>query len=341
MAEREVLIGVGIFGLAVMLADLLNDVRLGSIPSATIRGAGLLLLLSVLCVGFFLRRRLAVPVLFTEISNRDKSRSLFESFLRNTHLSKAGKALLRVSPLRREDLIIRLDRAKPSISSDPKDWEAAWSELLREWESEVDAKVAGATIAREGYCYHIYPHLVLPLAFSLGASADLRRSVVLYHREQDSRQERFYRVLDLTEPRSLFGERPSPAPFPEIIPDDLGSLPKAEKLILHLVISDRHPPDFNRHPDHNQAASAALFYNRALNPAEDWLPYVKSLVQHATPLISQYSLVDICLICPSAVAFALGMAFSRKTHITVCDWQNNRYIPVFALEEIERWRPFD
>jgi len=52
-------------------------------------------------------------------------------------------------------------------------------------------------------------------------------------------------------------------------------------------------------------------------------------------------IVELCLICPSAIAFALGMAFSRTPKLTVCHWINNQYVPVFKIAEIEARLPFD
>jgi hypothetical protein len=69
--------------------------------------------------------------------------------------------------------------------------------------------------------------------------------------------------------------------------------------------------------------------------------YVQWLYREAKPLLGRYREIDICLACPSPVAFALGMAFSRTPKITVCDYQNGKYVPVFSLELIEERLPFD
>lgn len=340
MAEREVLVGLVIFGFAVMLADLFDDLNLSTI-AAWVRGVGLLLLMLLLAWEFWLRPRLRhpvpVPLMFTEETERPKARAQFNAFAQSADLTNALKVLEYLSPLQREDLLIRLDRANPRNSSQPKDWQKAWNELLREWEHEVDKKLSGEPFASEGRCYHIFPHVVLPLSFALGASVGLRRSVTLYHYQQG----RYYRTLDLTEPRCLFREPDPSFPPPESTPEDFGALPDAEKLILHLIISDRHPISFDKHPGYSRAVSAALVYKQDLNPEEDWLPYVQRLWQKANPLIGRYRQVDLCLICPSVVAFALGMAFSRTSYVTVCHWLVDKYVPVFPLSEIERRLPFD
>lgn len=340
MTEREVLIGLVIFGLTAMVADLLDDLNL-STPAAGVRSVGLLLLILLLAWEFGLRPRLRrpapVPLMLTEETDRAKARAQFNAFVQSANLTHVLKVLEYLSPLQREDLVIRLDRANPRNSSRPADWWPAWNELLREWEHQVDNKLSGEPFASEGRCYHIVPHLALALSFALGGSVGLRRSVILYHYEQ----ERYYRTLDLTEPRCLFREPDASCPPPECTPEDLSTLTDAEKLILHLSISDRHPIGFDSHPDSSRAISAAVAYKKALNPQEDWLPYVQRLWQKASPLMGRYRHIDVCLMCPSVVAFALGMAFSRTPGVTVCHWLNDQYVPVFPFTEIERRLPFD
>ena len=340
LAEREVLIGLGIFGIAVMVADLFNDLN-WSVAAAVTRGVGLLLLMLLLVWEFVLRPRLRqpvpVPLVFTEERDRAKARAIFNAFVESMGLTKAVRVLEELSPLERNDFLIRLDRTNPRDSSQPDDWQKAWEELLHEWEREVDRRLTDEPFVGEGRCYHIFPHIVLPLSFALGASVGLRRSMVLYHHQPD----RYYRVLDLTEPRCLFRD-PDPAiPPPQCIPQDLDTLPEVPRLILHLAISERHSVAFENHPDHEQAANAALMYQQTLNPEEDWLPYVQWFWQKANPLMARYPHVDLCLKSPSVIAFALGMAFSRTSHITVCHWLENQYVPVFPLSLIERRLPFD
>ncbi|MCI0590008.1 MAG: hypothetical protein L0Y67_00100 [Gammaproteobacteria bacterium] len=342
MAEREVLVGLVIFGLSAMLADFLTDLGMSRWP-AVLRGFGLVLLMSLLIWEFWLRprfrQRFPVPLMFTEETDRTQARSQFERFVKSADLSSALKVLQGISALQREDLIIRLDRANPRNSPDAVVWKRAWSELLLEWEREVDKRLGSELIANDGKCYHIFPHVVLPLAFALGASVGLRRPTIVYHQEG----ERYYQVLDLSRPRSIFDPPDSSVPLAESIPEDLSARRKHEKLILHVVISEihRHPVQLDKHPDHTAADNAALIYGMALNPESDWLPYLQSLVQKANRLAMQYQQVDVCLICPAAVAFALGMAFSRIRHVTVCHWLGGQYLPVFPLETIEERLPFD
>lgn len=340
LAEREVLIGLGIFGIVVMAADLLNDLKY-PFYAALIRGVGLFSLLFLLAWEFWLRSRfrqqLPVPVMFTEETDRSKARSQFDRFVQSANLGGAVKVLESVSPLRRHDLLVGLDRESPRSSVRNSVWRSAWRQLLRDWEHEIDKRLIAGVLANEERCYHILPQIVLPLSFSIGASVNLRRSLIIYHYEQ----ERIYPVLNLTEPRSLFQEPDSSVPPPQSQPDDLTSLPEADKLILHLVISDRHPAHLDKHPDHSNAANAAFAYHLALDPKRDWLPYVQWFAKKASPLVARYQQVEVCLICPSAVAFALGMAFSRTPRITVCHWFGERYQPVMSLEEIEKRLPFD
>lgn len=85
----------------------------------------------------------------------------------------------------------------------------------------------------------------------------LRRPIVLYHRQEG----RFFKVLDLSEPRRLFHEPDEATEPPKRVPEDWASLTEGEKLILHLGITDRHSfPEFSAHPDFQNAANAALVY---------------------------------------------------------------------------------
>lgn len=340
LAEREAFIGIVIFGVLVMLADICSDLDYHSI-AALLRVLGVIALILLFALDFWLRFRrqpLAVPLLFTTETNREVARRMFENFTETQRLSV--KPLEQTTALRRDDLIIRLNH-NPRNQTDPANpehWRRAWQELLREWGDEVDRRLKRELPVGETICYHIHPHLWLPLAFAMGASVGLRRSIVLYHLQQD----KFFRVLDLTNPRCLFDEPEQSVPKPEKVPEDFVSLPEAGKLILHLCISDRHDvPEFKAHSEHGNAANAGLVYRKDLDPNENWLGYVQWLYREARPLLGRYEQVDICLVCPSAIAFALGMAFSRTPKVTVCDYQNGRYVPIFSLAEIEKRLPFD
>jgi hypothetical protein len=339
LVERETLIGLVIFGLLTMVADIFGDFKWDS-TAAVIRLTAIVALAALLVLDLWFRFRiLSVPVAITTLKDRDAGRSLFDHFTQSCRLPV--KAVEQLSSVRESDLLIRLDH-DPRQSKIPDDWRIAWHELLCEWEQEIDRRLKRELPSGESFCYHVLPHIWLPLAFALGASVGLRRSVVLYHRQQTG-QERFCRVLDLADPRRLFGEPNVSIPPPERVPADFTSLPDAEKLILHLGVTDRHDfPEFTVHPDRACAANASLVYRFTLDPAGDWLGYAQWLYRETKPLIGHYRQVDLCLVSPSALAFALGMAFSRTPKVTVCDFfDDHHYAPVFSLAEIERRLPFD
>jgi hypothetical protein len=340
LAEREALIGIVIFGVLVMVADILSDLEWHGF-AAFLRIVGIAALVALVVLDWIFRFRkvsIVVPLVFTTERDRQSARRLFESFIQSSRLSV--KPIEQLTKLLSNDLLIRLDHDPRSFpdAENPKHWEKAWRELLWEWEEEVDRRLKRELPAGETFCYHIYPHLWMPLAFAMGASVDLRRPIVLYHRQQG----KFSRVMELTNPRILFEEPDSSIAPPEKVPQDFETLPEKEKLILHLGITERHDfPEFVAHPDHANAANAALVYRKALDPNENWLGYVQWLYREAKPLLGRYREIDICLACPSAIAFALGMAFSRTPKVTVCDYQNGKYVPVFSLSEIEKRLPFD
>jgi hypothetical protein len=112
-------------------------------------------------------------------------------------------------------------------------------------------------------------------------------------------------------------------------------------LILHIVVVPNHNQNFQSHPDNKTSDNVALIYQTLLEPTDDWLPYVQQIVQKASPLISKYQNVEICLRCPDVIAFALGIAFSRNPSLKVCAFFNNKtYGPVLSLSEIEKKLPF-
>lgn len=334
LAEREILVGIVILGLLAMIADIAADWKQGLFAAVIVRIVACVALLVLLLLDIWVLRRqqsVPVPLVITEETNREAARDLFTRFVENVQLTKSLKVIERLSRIRRDDLLIRLDRFNPRLSEKPEEWKAAWWELLQEWEREIDKRLL-SWFANETRCYHILPHVVLPLAFALGASVGLRRSIVIYHRQE----ERFGKVLNLVEPRHLFEEPPQSTQQPDRAEEIKGS----NKLILHLVITDRHIVQFKNHPDFAQSTNVTLSYSTAL-PVGDWLPYTQHLVRNALSLIGNYEQVEICLLCPSAIAFALGMAFSRSPRIAVCHWINNKYVPVFSLREIEQHLSFD
>lgn len=337
MVERDIWIGLLIFGICAMSADLLGDLGRRDL-AAIVRFFGLFLLFVLLISDFVLRKKrqpFAVPIMFTEETNKLKSRNMFNSYLQAAKLSRSANVLEKLTQVKIDDLIIRLDRRNPRDSNETQDWIDVWAELLSEWQ-DIDRESIEEPFTTEGRCYHIFPHVILPLAFALGASVNLRRSLVLYHIQD----EQFYNVFDLHNPREIIQGGDSTVKPPELIPSNLDALPKKDKLILHILMSTRHVENFQAHVDYRNADNVALAYHFDLDPATNWVPYVKQIFQHAKPLIAQYRQVEICLICPSVVAFALGMAFSRTPNLTVCHKFDSSYQPVFPLSQIEHQLPF-
>lgn len=342
LLERDVLVSIIVLGVMVMIADIFSDLEWKRAAAIT-RIVCIALLATIFVVDQWLRRRetmFSIPLMFSEEKERQARRDLFARFLSATELSKALRVIEASSSVQSDDLAVASDGGKLRVSTDSDLWRGEWQDLLRAWETQVDRPLATTQFGIEQRCYHVFPHTVLPLAFALGASVNLRRPLVLYHRQA----EMFARVLDLTQPRHVI-EAPSVAvPPPAKTPEDFSALGQQRKLILHIAISEkaRHQVQFQAHPDYATADSAALFYAFNLDPRTDWLPYVQSLVTEAKPLMDRYAEIEICLICPSVIAFALGMAFSRDPRITICHWLDGGYAPVFSLREIERRRlPFD
>ncbi|NHM27873.1 hypothetical protein G7K71_12975 [Desulfofundulus sp. TPOSR] len=272
-----------------------------------------------------------VPLLLSESPDRNTARALFNSFTTGAGLQVAKDELPDRASLDPEELFLCLQGLPVNIrdSANFQDWEDAWRVLLSGWEG-IDKRLLSA--CSQGYVYHLHIHLVLPLAFAVGATLGLRRAVVLYHQEGG----RYFKVLDLTRSRVLFEKADSSVPEPEVIEEKNGQ--GQAKLVLHFFISERHALSLRNHPDWETADNAALVYRMAL-PEGNWLGYVQHLVGRGLELARDYQQVEVCLTCPAVVAFALGMAFSREPKFTVCQWfgteQPPRYRPVFSLGKVE------
>jgi hypothetical protein len=334
--EHETLFTIGVFGLAQMAADLMVDFNVPYLPAA-IRFVGVLVVVLVLWTRVKNRQtEVSVPLVFAEDESRELVQEKFDRFVEATRLHKAVKELDVLAKLNRNELHIRL---APNVreTTDRSSWQGNFRQLLREWEKEVDERVRRWLPGRyRGVVYHVRPNVVLPMAFALGYSVGLRRAVILYHASGSQT----YRVMDLTYPRTLF-ERPQP-PIPlKQEPENLSPPEqRGDRLILHIVVSERHRPTLEAHPDHAQATSVAIYHDQTL-PQSDWLPYAQAIWQKAQPWVNAFQQVDICLACPDALAFALGMAFARMSTFRVCHWINSQYMPVLDLKEVDSHPPFD
>jgi len=326
-----------------MGADILADLELG-IEAAILRGLGIALIVGILV--WSLKQRncpLNVPLVFTEAERREDARALLKQFESHTRKERIVKALDSSSPVREEELYIRLrDASSLRQKNDPTKWRDALTQLVREWDEEVDERLKRWITGRyQGVVYHISPDVVLPAAFYLGAAVGLRRDVKIYQRNSPGN---YHLAIDLAgnarrilEPpeREISGIQQIPAE--KTLPETRG-----ERLILHLSIG-RHSPVFEAHPDHTAADSIGFYYPESLPLNENWLPYVQAFVQLAKPWVDRYAQVDICLMTPHSVGMALGMAFSRSPHVRLCHWyaEEGVYKPVAELRWIEQKLPFD
>jgi hypothetical protein len=279
------------------------------------------------------RAHTPVPLVLSEVTNVDEAVGFFDAFVSAMSLPNS----VGVS-LSRNQLALCLSASAYSLrtSSSEQDWQRAWEQLVSAWE-DVDNQVRKECSA--GYVYHIFPHLVLPLAFAVGAAVDLRRPLVLYHQEQG----RYFPVMDLQETRKLFQQPPDGSPALSEVREKMNG---AQKLIVHFFITDRHIFRFENHPDHEAADNVAFLYLCTLPSNKDWLPYVQHLWQGYRSYVEKknYEEIEVCVLGPAVVAFALGMAFSRESRVAVCQWFGSEFPPVyrrvFSLRTIEQRQCF-
>lgn len=338
LAERELLIGFGVFGITQMLADIFADLAHGS-WAAVIRGIGIIAIIGLLWITRRSRKPLNIPLMLIESSGREVERTRLDSFLRQTGLERAAKAIDSCSSVKREDLVLSI-KSDLRNSKEVVEWEKAFQRLVQEWAKDVDEPLEKLSLSSSvGRCYHTRPNIVIPMAFAAGSAVGLRRSIVLYYNTAEGV---YHRVMDLQQPRRLHEPPHDELEGLQILPEGIEPPSEfGERLILHLVISDRHPPNFNVHPDYAEAKNVAIYYNHALPNQADWLPYVQAFVQEAKKWINWFQQVELCLICPDAVAFALGMAFSRTPHIKICHWFEGQYLPVIDLRSVEQSLAFN
>jgi hypothetical protein len=293
---------------------------------------------------------LSVPIYFMEPKYSKNSSNMFNSFLNSSQdMGDTFKELEEKSKLGIHDLIVSFNNSNLRTSIDAKDWASSINEMLWDWE-KIDRKLMEAPFANKNRCYHLVPHIPLPLSFSLGAAINKRRPLVLYHHQDNYTDQecncKYYPVMDLSDLNEIF-EEPDPTFILKrnisimSIPENLNDLTGGEKLIFHIILVPNHNQNFQLHPDYKNADNAALICLTSLDPMDDWLPYVQLIVQKAGPLISKYKNVEVCLRCPDVIAFSLGIAFSRNPGLKICAlFTDKTYNAVFSLSEIEQKLPF-
>lgn len=324
-----------------MLADMLADWG-HELVAGSIRLLGLVCFAVFLVWGIFRRsRQLEVPLTFTEAEKREDARAQLKQFEAHTRTERIVKMLDTGSPVREEELYIQLRNAGLlRQTSDFTVWRDALTQLVREWDEEVDERLKRWITGRyQVVVYHISPDIVLPAAFFLGAAVGLRRDVKIYQRNSPGN---YHLAIDLAgNARRVLEPPDTDIPGIQQIPAD--AMPpetRGERLILHLSIG-RHPPVFEAHPDHAEAVSVGFYYPESLPLNGDWLPYVQAFLQRAKPWVDRYAQVDICLSVTHSVAMAFGMAFSRSPQVRLCHWYEGAYKPVAELRWIEQNLPFD
>lgn len=273
------------------------------------------------------KKHIEIPIMFEENPHVDNT--LFTRFMESNGIT-FDKRLVNNDT---KSLSIGFIKNKNlRASKEPDDWKKAWNEMVENWEDlekQVRAKID------KGIGYIVFPHVPIALAFVLGASVNLRRPIRLYHFQEDS----FYPVLRIQSRKYLFPEKISDKYEPPKIDNNFKQdlLTNVTKLDVYISIG-RHKIDPIQY---SQNCHYIILEYDNLNPEIVWLPYVQHIVKIVNGLINKYKEVNIRLITPSVIAFALGMAFSRSQNITVSTHLENNYFQVFSLKTIETEYPLD
>jgi len=266
-----------------------------------------------------------VPLILTEINNFQGAKALLESFSMKIGLN------LNIKGIDQKELCIYLEKQNPRNETESNIWKEACLDILEKWDS-LDKKLQQTF--PQGYIYHLYPHMSLPMAFIIGSVVDLRRRIYLYHSEAQD----FFEVFDLTDsPRILTQEPPKNIDAPkEEHPQQTSK--NNQKIILHFFVSGRHKLSFKNHPEFDKFENLGLVYNTDL-PRGDWLGYAQHFIKKTQEIIPKYNEIEICLLCPCSFAFALGMGLSREPKISVCQWFSDKsppvYLKILSLKDME------
>ena len=288
----------------------------------------IILIVLIWCIIVALRKKhIEIPIMFEENPHVDNT--LFTRFVESNGITFDNKLVNNDI----KSLSIGLIKNKnPRASKEPDDWKKAWNEMVKNWE---DLEKQVRTKIDKGVGYIVFPHVPMALAFVLGASVNLRRPIRLYHFQEDL----FYPVLGIQSRKYLFPENISHKYEPPKIYNnfDQNSSTNYKKLDVYISIG-RHKIDPIQY---SQNCYYIILKYDNLNPEIAWLPYVQHIVKIVNGLINNYKEVNIRLITPSVIAFALGMAFSRSQNITVSTYLDNNYFQVFSLKTIETEYPLD
>lgn len=288
----------------------------------------IILIVLIWCIIVALRKKhIEIPIMFEENPHVDNT--LFTRFVESNGITFDNKLVNNDI----KSLSIGLIKNKnPRASKEPDDWKKAWNEMVKNWEDlekQVRAKID------KGVGYIVFPHVPMALAFVLGAAVNLRRPIRLCHLQEDL----FYPVLRIQSRKYLFPDKISHKYEPPEIYNNFNQNSSTNNKKLDVYISiGRHKIDPIQY---SQNCHYIILKYDNLNPEIVWLPYVQHIVKIVNGLINNYKEVNIRLITPSVIAFALGMAFSRSQNITVSTYLDNNYFQVFSLKTIETEYPLD
>jgi hypothetical protein len=335
LAENDLLIAILIFGGLTTFADIVSDWEQGNCASMWIRIFELVVLFLLFLIFRARKKEFKVPIVFSEDKQKDEhDEKLFPKFIEQCSLRGEIKSLNRLMSVHEESLHIGLKKS-PRYLDDPDEWFEEWQDLVDAW-TNLDGRLQRNYRGGGEFDYRIIPHIPLPLSFAMGASVGLRRNCFLYHYE---RQQVHGPVIELANRSKIFQKRGAETDDPVFSSQGIDDAAKKTKIILHLGVTERHNfPDFQLHPNYKSAASVGYVYKKTLTSAEAWLPYVQGLFEKSLPFL-KYNSVEICLDCPSPIAFALGVVFSRTPKISLCNYQGNKYVRVLSLADFERFKP--
>jgi hypothetical protein len=213
-----------------------------------------------------------------------------------------------------------------------------WPDVVNEFKNAIDrlgTKLQGSEF------FHLFFRCRTALVFGLGAITGTWHNVVIYQQEGPT----FNPVIRLgakTEPgwHSLHAIKTRvnvPYKFIEVKEN---SDPLTNTTLVSLTLA-AHSPEFFVMQEAMRRKLSCILVNNKYNgtlKAEDWFQPANEIASLLLELLTKCKELEVYHSCPTALAFAIGMALGDQAPVTIFHWfdEQKTYKPVLKLNELRR-----